>query len=126
MLVYIYAAEFYCEDCGEAIRKRVTSEGYTPVDPDNEFSYISDIYPKGPYPDGGGKSDCPQHCGAGPECLNAIELMDGSKVGVWLENELTIDGVEYVREAIREGGEMAEMWADFYCNYNLKMGTQQL
>ena len=38
-------------------------------------------------------------------------------------NELTADGVEYVREAIREGGEVAQMCADFYRDYDLKVGA---
>jgi len=48
---------------------------------------------------------------------------DGHKVGAWLENELTTDGVEYVCEAIREGGEVAELWADYYRDYDLKVGA---
>jgi len=28
MLVYIYAADIYCEQCGEAIRERITREGF--------------------------------------------------------------------------------------------------
>jgi len=120
MLVYICAADIYCQQCGEAIRERITREGFAPEDPDHERGYDSDEFPKGPYPDGGGEADCPQHCGAGPECHNAIELSDGRKVGAWLENELTTDGVEYVRGAIREGGEVAEMWADFYRDYDLQ------
>jgi len=123
MLVYIYAADIYCEQCGEAIRKRIAREGFAPADPDDERSYDSGEFPKGPYPDGGGEADCPQHCGAGSECHNAIEFPDGCKVGAWLENELTTDGVDYIREAIREGGEVADMWADFYRNYDLKVGA---
>jgi len=123
MQVYIYAADIYCEQCGEAIRERIIREGFAPADPDDQRSYDSDEFPKGPYCDGGGEADCPQHCGAGPQCVNAIEFDDGHKVGAWLENELTADGVEYVREAIREGGEVAEMWADFYRDYDLKVGA---
>lgn len=110
MNVYIYAAELYCKECGEAIRKRLTEEGLTP-----EY----DDFLKGPYPDGGGEADCPQHCRAGPECFNAIELSNGTKVGAWLENDLTLDGIEYVHKAIREGGEVAELWARVYWGYNL-------
>ncbi|GAF74579.1 unnamed protein product [marine sediment metagenome] len=123
MDVYIYAADIYCKQCGEAIRERITREGTAPADLDDEVSYDSDEFPKGPYSDGGGEADCPQHCGSGPDCLNAIELDDGSKVGAWLENELTTDGVEYVREAIREGGEVAELWADYYLDYNVTPAT---
>jgi hypothetical protein len=39
------------------------------------------------YVDGGGESDCPQHCGT---------------CGVYLENPLTKDGIAYVLEAIEE------------------------
>ena len=122
MGVYIYAADIYCEDCGEVIRERITEEGHAPADPWDECSYDSDEFPKGPYPDGGGEADCPQHCGAGSDCLNAIELSDGTKIGAWLENELTTYGVEYVQEAIQEGGEVAELWAEFYCDYDLQPG----
>jgi len=121
MGVYIYAADIYCEDCGEVIRERITEEGHAPADPWDECSYDSDEFPKGPYPDGGGEADCPQHCGAGSDCLNAIELSDGTKIGAWLENELTTYGVEYVQEAIQEGGEVAELWAEFYCAYDLQL-----
>ena len=123
MLAYIYAADIYCEQCGEAIRERIIREGFAPADPDDQRSYDSDEFPKGPYCDGGGEADCPQHCGAGQQCVNAIEFDDGHKVGAWLENELTADGVEYVCEAIREGGEVAELWADYYRDYDLKVGA---
>lgn len=103
--------------CGDAFQKE---KWEYPKDPDDESSYDSDEYPKGPYPDGGGESDSPWHCGAGSDCLNAIELSDGTKVGAWLENELTTDGVDYVREAIQGGGEVAGMWADFYRDYDLQ------
>lgn len=116
MLVYNYAADIYCKQCGEAIRERIIREGLAPDNPDDERSYDSDEFPKGPYPNGGGEADCPQHCGAGPECINAIEFDDGNNIGAWLENELTTDGIEYVREVIQEGGNVAELWADYYRN----------
>jgi len=114
MNVYIYNADIYCEDCGEAIREQITRGGFAPADPDDESSYDSDEFPKGPCPDGGGEADYPQHCGEGPDCLNAIEFDDGHKVGALLENELTTDGIDYVRDAVREGGEVAELWAEYY------------
>ncbi len=43
----------------------------------------SEQWPQGPYPDGGGEADCPQHC----DCC-----------GAFLENPLTDDGDSYVRE----------------------------
>ena len=109
MNAYIYQAALFCEDCGHAIRKQIRKEGKAPAEP----GYDSDEYPKGPYQDGGGESDCPQHCGAGADCLNAMEL-GGFKVGAWLENPLTADGVAYVRQIIEEGGLAAEFWAEVY------------
>lgn len=116
MRAYIYCADVFCEDCGEKIRQALDYEGLAPADPEDEYSYDSDDYPKGPYPDGGGEADCPQHCGAGADCLNAIELSDGTKIGAWLENDLTSEGAEYVRQAVQEGGEVAALWAKWYAD----------
>lgn len=112
MEVYIYQADLWCQQCGEAICERIAAEGGAPADPGDESSYDSDEYPKGPFPDGGGESDCPQHCGAAGDCVNAV---DG--VGVFLENPLTADGVQYVAEAIaaRSGDQaVLDEWAGFY------------
>jgi len=102
--VYIYAAALYCGCCGEAIRDTLTREGKAPRNPDDESSYDSDQFPKGPYPDGGGEADSPQHCDS---CLT------------FLENPLTGDGLAYVREAIAEWPERGNLetlatWRDFY------------
>ena len=114
MDAYIYCADIYCAYCGEAIRAQITREGFAPADPDDEYGYDSDEFPKGPFMDGGGEADCPQHCGAGADCLNALELSDGSRIGAFLDNPLTSEGVDYVRAAIREGGEVAALWGDWY------------
>lgn len=113
-MVYIYAGILYCDDCGEDIRRQITDDGEAPPKPRNGERYDSNEFPKGPYLFGGGEADCPQHCGSGPGCLNATELPSGRKIGVWLKNELTTDGVEYVRKTIRRGGEVAELWAEYY------------
>lgn len=63
------------------------------VDASDEGSYDSDDFPKGPYPEGGGEADTPQHCDSCHE---------------FLENPLTSDGMAYVRENQR--GE----WDSFY------------
>lgn len=98
MNVYIYQADLYCEDCGAEIRSELTLAGKAPADPENEYSYDSDDFPKGPFPDG--EADCPQHCGA---------------CDVFLENPLTSDGYAYVREMLIEGhSEIVSMWAEFY------------
>jgi len=92
MDAYIYCAEIYCEECGRAIRERITKEGNAPANIDDETTFDSDEFPKG-----GGESDCPQHCGAHEDCINAY-TPDGweCKVGAFLENDLTADGIEYV------------------------------
>ncbi len=53
MDVYIYAADIYCKDCGKTIQKILATKGCTPNTPDDQTSYDSDEYPKGPYSDGG-------------------------------------------------------------------------
>jgi len=111
-MAYIYAADIYCDDCGREICRRIRAEGKAPADPVDERSYDSGDYPK--YVDGSDEADSPQHCGSGPDCINAYEFADGVKVGVWLENDLTTDGINYVIEAVREGGAVAELWATYY------------
>ena len=64
MNVYLVEGELYCENCPP---------------PGEEYADC--------YGDGGGESDCPQHCA---ECSQP------------LDNPLTGDGVEYVLEAILE------------------------
>ena len=88
MDVYIYCADIYCEDCGEAAKRLILRTAKAPADTGD-----SDDYPQGPYSDGGGEADTPQHCG---DC------------GVFLGNELTGDGEDYVTAAIREAYSEAE------------------
>ena len=94
MHVYIYQAALYCEDCGDKIK--------TDLPPRQSMDADSDDYPQGPYDNGGGEADCPQHCDA---------------CGVFLENPLTNDGYEYVREAIQEEivkNSVVTKWQDYY------------
>jgi hypothetical protein len=111
MNVYIYDANIYCEDCGRAIRKQIKKDGFAPEDIKDESSYDSSEFPKGPYPDGGGEADSPQHCGSQGECANALTLKSGWKVGQFLENPLTNEGIEYVKKS---AGELASLWQEFY------------
>jgi hypothetical protein len=80
MRVYMFAAALYCEPCGEAIKARTPKPAH--VDESNEHTFDSDEWPKGPYGDGGGEADCPQHCDA---CR------------VFLENPLTAEGYRWLR-----------------------------
>jgi len=120
--VYIFQAALYCEDCGEAIREELKASGKAPEDPDDETSFDSDEFPAGPYPDGGGEADSPQHCDSMDKCLNAITLPCGSKIGAWLENSLTEEGVKEVVNSIREdlvrddehGRQVGRLWRKWY------------
>jgi hypothetical protein len=92
MNAYIYSASIYCEPCGRIIQA------------DTVPSEDSETYPQGPYSDGGGEADTPQHC---DRCLT------------FLENPLTPDGIEYVREKIAQSNPMRpgvtiREWMEFY------------
>ncbi len=95
MRVYIFQADIYCEACGEAIRAERICNGA-------RDDGTSDTLPQGPYGNGGGEADTPQHCGA---------------CGEFLENPLTSDGLAYVAERVAEKprhGIAARIWAPFY------------
>ena len=109
---FIYQADLWCNSCGRAIRKRLRRERKAPADPRDEYSYDSDEFPK--YASDSGEADCPQHCGAGEDCLEAVELPTGRKVGALLSTDLTEEGVRYVEETIAQGGEVAELWAEAF------------
>lgn len=93
MNAYIFQADIYCEDCAAELC------GFYSARRGEEDS---DAYPQGPYSDGGGEADYPQHCG---QC------------GVFLENPLTGEGYDYVQEC-RNGptgdNEVVKAWVDFY------------
>lgn len=81
MDAYVFQAALYCEDCA-------------PDDAD------------GPYSEGGGEADCPQHC---------------DSCHVFLKNPLTEDGTVYVQEAVAEHkandrGSIAviQEWMEYY------------
>src|SRR5262245_39730866 len=108
MKVYMYQADLYCEECGEGLKERIWGAHDLQIllgedfDPNDETTWDSDEYPKGPYLEGGGESDSPCHCGSHGDCCNAITLENGSKVGAFLENPLTTHGLDYVQNAIQE------------------------
>ena len=124
MNAYIFQAALLCEACGEATRDQIHADGHAPISWDDESSYDSDQFPKGPFPQGGGEADCPQHC---------------DQCGKFLKNPLTSDGVAYIREKFNEvedtsgfdcpldWSEFAEriaenhpvlsQWSDYYSDY---------
>lgn len=112
MEAYIYQAALLCDDCGRDRRRQL---GPQPFDPEDERAYDSGDYPKGPYPDGGGEADCPNHC----DCC-----------GVFLENPLTTDGVAYVLDALESGDgdpDVLAEWREFYADaYDLDAALSEI
>ena len=81
---YIYCADLYCASCAERIMRELPKPAEEPFD--------SEEYPCGPYADGGGESDSVQHCA---DC------------GAMLENPLTEEGLESLRDFLAETEERA-------------------
>jgi hypothetical protein len=96
MNVYIFNADIYCTDCAQEMIDECHERG---IDNDGD----SNTYPQGPYPNGGGEADRPQHCGS---------------CGAFLQNPLTSDGYDYVLSHIADdpGCENAvfQQWCEFY------------
>ena len=108
MKCYIYAADTYCEKCGESIRSKLHKHGEAPANPDDEH-YDSGVYPKGPFDVEA--SDTPEHCGSGSDCLEPT-VIAGRPYGLFLENPLTRDGEAYVKDA--DDGSVADFWKAHY------------
>jgi hypothetical protein len=88
---YIFQAALFCPLC-------VADMGFTQFQ--CESSEDSDAIPAGPYANGGGEADCPQHC---------------DRCGVFLHNPLTPDGEDYVREAyLNTRGAFVAEWREAY------------
>lgn len=85
MDAYIFQAALICEACCLGVQGALPKPAH--VDMHDESSYDSGEWPKGPYRDGGGEADTPQHC---------------DMCGQFLDNALTGDGETYVRDAFRE------------------------
>jgi hypothetical protein len=94
MDAYIYRADIHCGECNIKIVQNLKSEG-------RHYQDDSEVWPQGPYENGGGEADHPQHCG---NCQ------------VFMENSLTSDGEDYVIAAAKDalGGEVAGEWKDYY------------
>lgn len=97
--MFVFQAALWCNDDALLIRQELEKEGDVPEDPD------SDQYPDGPYPPE--ESDSPDHCDAGEACVNAIELPYGGKIGQWLGNDLTSDGIDYVCSSVLDAMDSA-------------------
>lgn len=113
----IYQADVWCDSCADEIRKRIQAEGNAPENPEDSSSYDSDDYPK--YMDDDEEADTPQHCGSHENCLEAVTLPSGRKIGALLSTNLTNDGVDYVREQCLDGGEVADFWREQFRDYDI-------
>jgi len=98
--VYIFAGDTYCNRCALEIREQLREEGKAPDDPDDEWSFGSDDFPKGPYNDAE-EADSPQHCAA---------------CGHFFRNDLTEEGVRYLRELAKKG-RILPKWAEYYADH---------
>jgi hypothetical protein len=108
---YIYNADVYCEACARDIKARIRAEGNEPENPDDETSYDSRDWPKGPFNDE--ERNCPEHCGSGPDCLEPHIFPSGFKAGKFLGGSLTTHGVEYVKETHRDRpSEVTKFWIE--------------
>lgn len=118
---FVFKAALWCESDGRAIRKEIERSGKSPED---QKHADSDDWPAGPYPDGGGEADSPQHCDAGETCLEAIKLPYGGKIGAWLGNDLTEEGVDATLEMVRDdlnradehARQVGRLWRRLYDN----------
>ena len=96
MEAYIYCAALYCEDCGDSIKSDLMGSALDDGD--------SGSYPQGPYSDGGGESDCPDHC---------------DSCRLFLENPLTSYGYDYVRELLLDHAETGRGAADVLAEWRV-------
>src|ERR1700682_111947 len=104
MDIYMYRGALYCGDCGEDIRESLTVDGEAPQDPEDELSYDSETFPKGPF-DSNDESDSPQSC---------------DKCGIFLENRLTEEGIDHLHwmiiDSLHHGRVSAACrdWIEYY------------
>lgn len=101
--MYAYHAELWCDDCGRLIKDDCELAGQEDSGDTNDYPQYSD--------EERSETDCPNHCANMEDCRDAIELADGSKIGVLLEEQLTSEGRTYVlEEHARKPSEITELW----------------
>lgn len=97
MDAYVYQAALICEDCADCIVEELMDF----VGPQGRED--SETWPQGPYADGGGEADSPQHC---------------DNCGLFLENPLTSYGWDEVQACLKEvRGRESDVeleWKEFY------------
>ena len=102
MNVYSFRGTLICEECGNNLieeKNKILSS----IDPEDE-----NVYPQGPFSNGGGESDIPQHCDI---CHN------------FLENPLTPEGETHLKYIFSRDSHQSknkiDQWKTFY-NYLLE------
>lgn len=109
----VYRADVYCCTCTDAIRDDLFLAKKCPVNLDDETTYDSDEFPK--FIVGhNDPSDSPQHCGNGRECLEPL-VLGRNTYGAFLDQPLTADGEQYVREQHRDRpSDLTRFWMRHY------------
>ncbi len=116
---YIYQADTYCEECTAAIKARLFAAGEVPANPLDERTFDSDVYPKGPYDNGGGEADTPNHCAS---CHKPL-LNDLTRVGVEYVAQKLLEYVES-KPGFRGDAGVLDGWADQLRHYGLNHQQQ--
>jgi len=106
-MAYIYAADVWCPDCGEAIKAHIREHEpeRVPKDESDEGSFDSDDWPKAYDPESE-ESDSVENCGSGT-CGGTYRVMVAGveKVlpyGKFLENQLTQAGYKNLKAMLDE------------------------
>jgi len=125
--MFIYAAACYCDKCGRAIQQDVLKTlNKTAEDFEDERTFDSDEYPKGPYDDEQ-ESDSPEHCASGQDCLDPTIIGD-QVCGYFFGNNLTTYGVENLQEMHKnQTSEITKFWMDYYnsCGYSIEDNSDE-
>jgi len=101
--MYAYQADLWCDGCGRIIKEELDVAGKKDTGETDDYPQYSD--------EENSETDCPNHCGGGEGCVNSIELADGRKIGILLEEQLTVEGRSYVIEQhTTEPSEVTELW----------------
>lgn len=96
--VYIFQAALLCASCATKHMAEWAHLKPAHVDDSDLTRHDSNEWPNGPYGDGGGEADSPQHC---------------DHCGVFLNNPITCAGQAYVRELAAQGP-IPDEWRDAY------------
>ena len=92
---YLYHAMIVCKACGEAARAHLAERGEAPANPDDENTYDSFVYPKGPLP-----AEHDEACGCVANCLSLRPNNRGAKAPAELSRAELVAVVERVQDVL--------------------------